>query len=85
MKLPNLPVTLFDQDFPEHEEAIYLPLSVPAGVSGGWAAYFKKHAPEGEFVGLVDLKPDGTFVPGYYRKGSAQKNLIPVLRPKLQT
>ena len=78
---PTLPAGDFD---PDYQEAIYLPLSVPSGVSGGWPAYFTKHKGSGEFVELVDLIPDGKMVPGFFLKGKVQDSKVPVLRPKVQ-
>ena len=38
----------------------------------------------GEAVTLVDLIPDGSFVPGFFLKGQGQQSKVPVLRPKVQ-
>jgi len=78
---PTLPSGDFDTDY---QEAIYLPLSVPSGVNKGWAGYFDNHKGAGDSVFLVDLIPDGEFVPGFYFKGRGQQSTIPVMRPKVQ-
>jgi hypothetical protein len=80
MTPPTLPAGDFQ---PDYQEAIYLPLSVPAGVQKGWDTYHN-HPRPGEAVGLVDLIPDGTMVPGFFLKGQTQNSKIPVLRPKVQ-
>jgi hypothetical protein len=78
---PTLPAGDFDADF---QEAVYLPLSVPFGVNKGWTTYVDHHKGVGDPVTLVDLIPDGEFVPGFYYKGRGQQSTIPVLRPKVQ-
>jgi hypothetical protein len=83
---PSLPNNSGDPNL-DHDsgfqESIYLPLSVPAGVAGGWDTYLaqaKHDAP----VELTDLIPDGSMVRGFYAKGSLNST-IPVLRPKVKT
>ena len=84
--LPRMtPPTLPAGDFqPNYQEAIYLPLSVPAGVNGGWTTYLAHPKGLGDPVDLVDLIPDGDMVPGFFLKGQGQDSKIPVLRPKVQ-
>jgi hypothetical protein len=80
MTPPTLPAGDFQ---PDYQEAIYLPLSVPAGVNKGWETYLANPNPGGA-VTLVDMIPDGTLVPGFFLKGAGQQSKIPVLRPKVQ-
>jgi len=82
MTPPTLPSGSFT---PDYQESIYLPLSLPAGVSGGWDKYFASHKGSGDVVDVVDLIPDGSMIPGFFLKGQTQKSLVPVLRPKVQT
>jgi hypothetical protein len=65
----------------DYQESVYLPLSVPKGVRGGWAAYLASPR-AGAAVELTDLIPDGSMVPGFYANGPA--STIPVFRPKVQ-
>lgn len=81
MDTPPLPAGDHDPDF---QESIYLPLSVPAGVSGGWDKYFTKPKGLGDPVDLVDIIADGSLIPGFFLKGQTQASLVPVLRPKVQ-
>jgi len=60
---------------------VYLPLSVPKGVKGGWPKYFQDHEGAGDEVQLGDLKVDGKMVPGFHSNGPATQ--IPVFRPKV--
>jgi hypothetical protein len=66
-------------------ESIYLPLSVPNGVRGGWPAYFKARE-AGEItsadVALDDVVVDGSWAPGLYFAGPNTK--VPVIRPKVR-
>ena len=80
MTPPTLPAGDFQ---PDYQEAVYLPLSMPAGVHKGWETYLGSPKP-GEAVTLVDLIPDGSFVPGFFLKGQGQQSKVPVLRPKVQ-
>lgn len=77
---PSLPAN--DVHDPDYKESIYLPLSVPKGLKGGWAAYFNSPQ-ENETVILDDFIPDGRMVPGFFAKGPA--STIPTFRPKLRT
>jgi hypothetical protein len=81
MQPPTLPAGDFQ---PDYQESIYLPMSVPAGVSGGWDKYLANHKAAGDLVDLVDLIPDGSMIPGFFLKGESEKSLVPVLRPKVQ-
>lgn len=73
---------------PTFDEAVYVPLSFPKGVSGGWPAYFTKAKEDlandlaaGGGV-LEDAHVDETWAPGFYWSGPGSK--IPVLRPKVR-
>lgn len=77
---PPLPAGDHDSDY---QESIYLPLSVPSGVRGGWDTYLAQSS-HTDAVLLDDLIPDGSMVRGFYSKGSLNST-IPVLRPKVKT
>jgi hypothetical protein len=81
MTAPSLPAGDFD---PDYQESVYLPISVPYNVPGGWSAYINNPKGPGATVTLIDLIPDGTMVPGFYLKGRGNSSTIPVLRPKAQ-
>ncbi len=73
-----------------YRESIYLPLSAPNAVRGGWAEYFKNVREDIEAglpvtpgTKLVDLPVDQDWAPGYHYAGPTTK--IPVLRPKVRT
>lgn len=75
---------------PDYRESIYLPLSAPYRVKGGWPAYFEAARQDindglpGPFsTKLVDLPVDQDWSPGFHYAGPGTK--IPVLRPKLRT
>jgi len=76
-------------NLPDHtadwRESIYLPLSVPNGVQGGWPEYFSERQ-GGEYPGmkvpLDDVKIDASWAPGLLYKGVNSK--VPVLRPKVR-
>lgn len=79
-----------DLQTPNHaadwKDSIYIPLSVPNGVQGGWEKYLKDGAadPDVALLGeikLDDFKADSSFIPGLHFKGAASK--IPVIRPKV--
>jgi len=81
-QMPDFPPGLprpFKPD-PDFQESIYMPLSLPKGVKGGWVTYFA-HPKPGATVDLDDLIPDGTMVPGFHVKGP--NSTVPVLRPKV--
>jgi hypothetical protein len=78
-----------DVDVPDHDsdwrESIYMPLSMPNGIRGGWPAYFKARE-AGQItstnVALDDVVVDGSWAPGLYFNGPGTK--IPVIRPKVR-
>jgi hypothetical protein len=73
------PIPAVDR-LPDYQESIYMPLSTPRGIRGGWAAYLANPTPGGA-IELDDLIPDGSMVRGFYAKGPT--STIPVLRPKV--
>jgi hypothetical protein len=78
-EFPDLPPGDFQ---PDYQESIYLPLSTPAGVRGGWPEYFKNPKSE-QGVDLDDLIPDGSMVPGWFRAGQGPGSKIAAFRPKV--
>lgn len=71
---------------PDYKESIYIPLSQPDQIRGGWAAYFKRvkdGSPPPISTKLIDAKVDKDWAPGFHHNGPNTK--IPVLRPKVRT
>ncbi|HET7504876.1 MAG TPA: hypothetical protein VFK02_27825 [Kofleriaceae bacterium] len=79
---PTVGITDHNADW---RESIYMPLSVPNGVRGGWPAYFKARE-AGQItsanVALDDVIVDGSWAPGLYFNGPSTK--VPVIRPKVR-
>jgi hypothetical protein len=80
-RAPALPAGDFDADY---QESIYIPLSVPKGVTGRWQEYFKRRNGGEDFfdpLDLEDIPVDKLLIPGFYHFG--QQSKIPVFRPKV--
>jgi hypothetical protein len=69
---------------PNFKQSIFLPLSRPNGIKGGWKAYFDAHdnnTNTDDVIDLDDIKVDSSWVLGFFYNGPA--SLIPVYRPKI--
>jgi hypothetical protein len=67
-----------------YKESIFLPLSRPNGIRGGWKAYFDARDNDtntDDAIDLDDMKVDRSWVLGFFYNGPG--SLIPVFRPKL--
>lgn len=78
----HTPPKLLEGTNADFKESIYIPLSMPKGVRGGWETYLAGPAPSGT-VKLEDAKTDSGWAPGFNYAGPNTK--IPVLRPKVRT
>ena len=77
----EMPVLAAGDHDADYQESVYLPMQVPAGVSGGWKTYLSNPS-KGDAVELSDLIADGTMIPGFYANGPS--STLPVFRPKLK-
>lgn len=73
----------------DYKDSVYIPLSMPKGVRGGWIGYFKQAKddagaglPPTTVSELEDAKVDSDWAPGFHYAGPGTK--IPVLRPKVR-
>jgi hypothetical protein len=81
----HIPPKMIEDADSDFRESVYIPLSMPKGVRGGWEAYFKRvrdGAPPPLETKLEDAKVDSQWAPGFNFAGPGTK--IPVLRPKVR-